>query len=70
LQAHVRNNRLSVVVGDAIFNDYFEGAEFIMKRVLNPGLRLLKVVYSLGDFKDQIIVRHEGEMLELPESDL
>jgi hypothetical protein len=57
LQAQVRNNRLSVKVEDALFNNYIDGYESVMKRILNPGLRLLKIVYSLGDIKDRFSAR-------------
>ena len=66
IQRCLRNNKLNVVVS-AHSLDLPLTATMAMISVMSPGPMFLRVVYSLGDLRDLVIVRSEGERLELPE---
>jgi hypothetical protein len=66
VRAHLHNNAIDMEVSDKTFPE-FPPHSRIMAMPL-PSKYLLEVTYTMGDLKDQVIVRYAGSRLVLPEA--
>jgi hypothetical protein len=68
VRAHLKNNAIDIEVSDKTFPEFFPHSRLV--GMAFPSKYLLEVVYTIGDLKDQVIVRYSGDRLVLPEASL